>query len=258
MTLTVLNGVLKHHENVAVNHTVSALQQVLVHTGATWVMWLLGLLSLLSIGVMCERWFFFRRLGCNIAALAQQLDAKLQEQDFKTATRDFAKLPAIAAQIAAAGLKLAHLGPAAADKAMHSAVALQRVRLERGLVYLGTLGNNAPFIGLFGTVVGVIGAFEELGHSTPGHAGISGSAQVASQAVMTSIAEALVATAVGLMVALPAVAAYNYFQRRIAALLGETEVLSNLLLAYLSTTPAARNSLNDDEIGQAAPMPPMI
>ena len=101
--------------------------------------------------------------------------------------------------------------------------------LERWLAYFGTLGNNAPFIGLFGTVIGVIAAFEALGQH--------GAAQVASQLVMASIAEALVATAVGILVALPAVVAFNYFQRRVASLLTGTEVLSNLVLAYLAQTP---------------------
>jgi biopolymer transport protein ExbB len=120
---------------------------------------------------------------------------------------------------------------------MQSAAALERGRLERWLAYLGTVGNNAPFIGLFGTVIGIIGAFEELGHAAPGH-GAGGSAaaaaQVASQVVMSRIAEALVATAAGILVALPAIAAFNYFQRRIASLLSGTDVLSNLVLAYLS------------------------
>ena len=119
---------------------------------------------------------------------------------------------------------------------MQSAVALERRKLERGLAFLGTLGNNAPFVGLFGTVVGVIHAFEELGHAAPGH-GASAAGQVASQAVMASIAEALVATAIGLLVALPAVAAYNYFQRRVNGILAGSEVLSNLVLAYLSAEP---------------------
>lgn len=125
---------------------------------------------------------------------------------------------------------------------MQSAAALERARLERWLAYLGTLGNNAPFIGLFGTVIGVIGAFEALGQETAApsaRAGVAAATQVASQAVMTSIAEALVATAVGILVALPAVAAFNYFQRRAASLLSGTEVLSNLVLAYLSSDRSA-------------------
>src|SRR5207249_10115877 len=123
-------------------------------------------------------------------------------------------------------------GPEAVDKGMLSAVALERGRLEKRLAFLGTVGSNAPFIGLFGTVIGIIHAFEELGHAAPGH-GAAAASQVASQAVMSSIAEALVATAVGILVALPAIAAYNYLQRRVAALLAGSEVLSNLILAYL-------------------------
>jgi biopolymer transport protein ExbB len=120
---------------------------------------------------------------------------------------------------------------------MQSAAALERRGLERWLAYLGTLGNNAPFIGLFGTVIGVIAAFEALGHGAGHAAAAAGATQVASQLVMASIAEALVATAVGILVALPAVVAFNYFQRRVASLLTGTEVLSNLVLAYLSQTP---------------------
>ena len=113
--------------------------------------------------------------------------------------------------------------------------------LERGTVFLGTVGNNAPFVGLLGTVIGVIAAFEELGHAAPGHgAGPGAASQIASQAVMSNIAEALVATAVGLLVALPAVAAYNYFQRKIAALCQGSEALTNIVLAYLADTSGPR------------------
>jgi biopolymer transport protein ExbB len=140
--------------------------------------------------------------------------------------------PFVAARVADAGLRLADRGAAAAEKAMQSAATLERGRLERWLAFLATVGNNAPFIGLFGTVVGVIHAFEELGHGAPGH-GATAAGQVASQAVMASIAEALVATAVGILVALPAVATYNYLQRRVASLLSGTEVLTSLVLAYI-------------------------
>jgi biopolymer transport protein ExbB len=218
-------------------NTIDAVKQILLQSGASWVLWLLGALSLVSVGIIIERWFYYRSRGGNVQPLAEQLDRWLAAGDFRAATEELGRSRSVAAAIASAGLRLADRGPAAADKAMQSATALERGRLERWLAYLGTLGNNAPFIGLFGTVIGVIAAFEELGHGVPGHgtAGTPAAAtQVASQAVMTSIAEALVATAVGILVALPAVAAYNYFQRRIASLLSGTEVVSNLVLAYLS------------------------
>ena len=82
---------------------------------------------------------------------------------------------------------------------MGAARASRARRLERRLAFLGTLGNNAPFIGLFGTVLGVVHAFAALG----------GASGPGADEVMSAIAGALVATAVGLFVAIPAVAAYN-------------------------------------------------
>ena len=198
------------------------------------MLWFLGALLVISIAIIVERWLFYRTRDCDLKALARRLGDHLGEADLRAAVKELGKSRSVAAAIAAAGLELADAGPAAADKAMQSAAALERRGLERWLAYLGTLGNNAPFIGLFGTVIGVIGAFEELGQGAGHGAVAAGATQVASQLVMASIAEALVATAVGILVALPAVVAFNYFQRRVASLLAGTEVLSNLVLAYLS------------------------
>ncbi len=81
---------------------------------------------------------------------------------------------------------------------------MRRKKFEAGLLFLGTLGNNAPFIGLFGTVLGIVTAFRELGANSMGAMGN----------VMSGIAEALIATAVGILVALPAVVFYNVFQKK--------------------------------------------
>ncbi|HET6281396.1 MAG TPA: MotA/TolQ/ExbB proton channel family protein [Polyangia bacterium] len=215
--------------------TVEAIKNIFIGSGAGWVLWLLGALSVVSIAIAVERWFCYRSKAGNLRALAVTLDRRLAAGEVDGAIADLQQSPAVAASIAAAGLRLAPLGPAAVDRAMQSATALEKSLLEKRLAYLGTLGNNAPFIGLFGTVIGVIQAFEELGHGAPGH-GMAASAagQVASQAVMSGIAEALVATAVGIAVALPAVATYNYLQRRVASLIASADVLSNLVLAYLA------------------------
>jgi biopolymer transport protein ExbB len=217
-------------------NAMDTVENLLLRTGATAVLWLLVGLSFTTVVVMIERWLFLRARGGDLRALAEGLDSRLRAGDLPGALRELAASPAVAASIAAAGLRLAERGPAAAEKAMQSAAALERGRLEDRLAFLGTVGNNAPFVGLFGTVVGVIHAFEELGRGGPGHAGGTAAGQVATQAVMGSIAEALVATAVGILVALPAVAAYNLFQRRVSTLLRGTEVLSNLVLAYLLDT----------------------
>ena len=175
----------------------------------------------------------YRRGGGDLHALAQGLHERLAQGDAPGAIAWLEATGSVAARIAAAGLRVADRGAAAADKAMASRTALEQEDLDRRLAFLGTLGNNAPFIGLFGTVIGVIQAFEELGHSAAGHAGAGAAGQAASGAVMSAIAEALVATAVGIAVALPAVAAYNVLQRRVQHLLGGAQVLSNLVGAYL-------------------------
>jgi biopolymer transport protein ExbB len=220
--------------------------------GSSWVLWLLGALSIASVAVALERYLFYRSRDADLSGLCRALDQRLAAGEFSAAIGDLAASRSVAASIAAAGLRLAQLGPAAVDKAMQSACALERSRLEERLVYLGTVGNNAPFVGLFGTVIGVIQAFEALGKGSAG-AGLAATSatQVASQAVMTAIAEALVATAVGILVALPAVAAYNYLQRRVATLLSGSEVLSNLVLAYLS----GRDDHAADGGGRARPDP---
>jgi len=226
-------------------NVVESIKELFIQSGAQWVMWLLFGLSVLSVGIALERWLYYRSVGGDLAALAAMLDRRLVARDLQGAIEELGRSRSVAAGIASAGLRLADLGPVAAEKAMESASALERSRLEKRLAFLGTVGNNASFVGLFGTVIGVIVAFEELGHGAPGHgaasaaggvaAAAAGAAnQIASQAVMSAIAEALVATAVGIFVALPAVAAYNYLQRKVVSLLAGTQALTSLVLAYLS------------------------
>jgi len=221
---------------------VEAVKQLFVGSGAGWVLWLLVALSIVSFGIIIERLLFFRKRGADLRALSDALDRQLPGGHFAQAIEELNRSESVAGSIAAAGLRLASLGPKAVEKAMQSATALERGRLEARLAWLGTVGNNAPFVGLFGTVIGIIRAFEELGQNASAHAGGAAAAQIASQGVMTGIAEALVTTAVGIAVALPAVAAYNYLQRRIASMLSGAEVLDNLVLAYLSSERRAEGS----------------
>src|ERR1043165_2550787 len=210
---------------------VDAVKQILLQSGSAWVLWFLGLLSLTSAAIIVERWLFYRSRGGDLQAMAERLYAHLAAGDYTAAIEELRRSKSVAGTIAAAGLRLADRGSAAADRAMQSAAALERGRLERWLAYLGTLGNNAPFIGLFGTVIGVIGAFEALGRQTATVAATQG---MAPQEVMAAIAEALVATAVGLAVAIPAVATYNSFMRQMKWTVWHSEGLTRVLLAPLA------------------------
>ena len=146
---------------------------------------------------------------------------------------------ASAARVALAGLAVWGSGPEVVREAVQAATGLERARLQRGLLILGTIGNNAPFVGLLGTVIGVVGAFEELGKA--GAAAARSASQLAPEQVMRSIAEAMVATALGLLVAIPAVAAFNYFQGALAAALDGADVLGHVLLARASAATVARD-----------------
>jgi biopolymer transport protein ExbB/TolQ len=112
------------------------------------------------------------------------------------------------------------------DRAVESYLADRKVELDRGMTVLASLGSNAPFIGLFGTVLGIIQAFGTL----------SGDLSGSTQGVMVTIAEALIATAVGLFVAIPAVLAYNGFSRRLKNLFIECESLRDLYLSRRAGT----------------------
>lgn len=211
---------------------IELLKHALLDLKASWVMWILLGLSAIDLVIIVERAAFFRSVRDDVARLAAELDQLLRKGAVREALERMKASRSAEAAVAVAGLRHADLGPASAEKAMLGAAALQRVRLERGLAVLGTVGNNAPFLGLLGTVIGVIEAFEILGR--PVESAAQAASTLAPQAIMSSIAEALVATAVGLFVAIPAVAAFNYFQRRIQGIGANTEALSNVVLAHLA------------------------
>ena len=126
-------------------------------------------------------------------------------------------------RVASAGLSNIFKGYASVEEAMTSRLVLERSRLEKNLIVLGTLGNNAPFIGLFGTVLGVIKAFNDL--AVNGSSGAS--------VVMAGISSALIATAFGILVALPAVIANNIFQTELKKKLTNSQSLIHLFQVYL-------------------------
>jgi biopolymer transport protein ExbB len=212
---------------------IELLKHALLDLKASWVMWLLVGLSAADMIVIVERLLFYRSIKDDVARLSSELDKRLRAGEVRQALQLLEASPSAEAAVTVAGLRHADMGPAAAEKAMIGATALQKVRLERWLAFLGTVGNNAPFIGLLGTVIGVIEAFDILGRPQASAMAAEASG-LAPQAIMSAIAEALIATAVGLFVAIPAVAANNFFQRRIQGISANTEALSNMLLAHLS------------------------
>ena len=201
--------------------------------GAGWVLWLLVGLSVLCLAISIERALFLARDGTDRAALRKAFDAFANGTPGTGAVdrlrADVAGLTGFEARVLQSGLAATSYGPDAAEKAFFSSVAAEKLRMDRGLVVLATVGANAPFVGLFGTVLGIIQSFHDLAINTA----------EASEAVMAGISEALVATAVGLLVAIPAVVLYNTFTRWNRSRVSRMESLANLVLSRVEHTRGA-------------------
>ncbi len=191
--------------------------------GAEWVLWLLIALSVISFAIMIERAYYFLTHGADVDGLASDLRRLLGKGNVADARARVKGSDAVEMSVVAAGLAEVERGTDAVAEAMVGQKARERMKLERNLAFLGTLGNNAPFIGLFGTVLGIIKAFHDLAGNQAGGVAV----------VMAGISEALVATAVGLLVAIPAVVGFNYFNRRVKQSLANVDALAHVVLAQL-------------------------
>jgi biopolymer transport protein ExbB len=231
-----------------VNSLIERVKSAMVGLGTGWVLILMLVLSIISLAIMLERAWLYWSLRDDIDELMRDLGKLLRGGDLDGARRRLEASRSAEAAVVVAGLVESDRGVAAAQEAMEGASALQRLKLEKRLAFLGTLGNNAPFIGLLGTVIGIVAAFDEL--SKVKMAAAAGSTQLAPEAVMGRISEALVATAIGILIAIPAVAAFNAFQRVVRGTLGNTEALGHVLLAHLKAVPAVRvDGAADDRKG---------
>src|SRR5688572_16125220 len=158
----------------------------LAGNGATYVMYLLIALSAIQLALIIERGVaFYRTRSAN--NFRTRVRAAIATGD-ASAVAQAAAGPSLEARAIAAGATAAGRGPDAAEEMMRSAIVEEKLQLERGLSFLGTLGNNAPFLGLFGTVLGIIHATADMATAATGQA---------SRAVTGGISEALIATAVG-------------------------------------------------------------
>lgn len=222
----------------------------LMHAGQYLVlltMAALALFSVYSLSVIGERWWAFRRTRSASTGLLRRVFDHVDHGRCRPALEacEASRGSHLAAVLATglrefvsldAGNPGLHAGPAldratgAAREAMQRATAAEIERLEQRLTSLATLGNISPFVGLFGTVIGIMRAFEAISRT--------GSGGLAS--VSAGIAEALVATAAGLFVAIPAVTAYNYFVSRVKSHATEMDGAASELTARVARAAAAQ------------------
>ncbi len=200
---------------------------------AKTVVVILFIMSAWSIGVMIDRWMAFNSARKQSRMFAPAVAGALREGKIEEAIRVAERhKKSHLAKVVTAGLQefKAHGESSeipgedieASKRALERAEAIVHAELKRGLGGLATIGSTAPFVGLLGTVVGIINAFQ----------GISAQKATGLGAVAGGISEALVTTAVGLFVAIPAVMMFNYFTNKVEAFDVEMDNSSSELIDY--------------------------
>ena len=166
----------------------------------------------------------------------RRADPEDEHGDFNGAAKQLAEKDSLETNVVLVGLNAYAKGPESVEDLISGALGRERGRYERRLGFLATLASNAPYIGLFGTVLGIIRSFRDL----------SANMSEASSSVMGGIAEALVATAVGLLVAIPAVVAYNSFRARVKTSVTNCQQLSRIVLAELKANETTTGGATAD------------
>ncbi len=194
-------------------------------TGSQWVIYLLIFCSVINLAIIIDRIVYFLKFRGDFADFIKNLTDRLNSQEpHEKISAWCSGQNMLEASVAAVGLERGPGNEKASEESMTATMIAARTRFERGIIILGTLGNNTPFIGLFGTIIGIMQAFHALSTAT----------NTGPEVVMGSIAEALTATAVGILVAVPAVISYNFFNRAIKKKMANAD--TRIVLTHLGTT----------------------
>lgn len=201
------------------NEKIFAVAQILDQA----VLLILVVMSVVSVGMILERFVILRRLSAEAMRTRARVKLALQSnsvEDIEDIAKDPSTLEGRAANYALRHIK--DSGSRGLEEFFNTFILNERHDLEKRLGFLATVGSNAPYIGLFGTVLGIMKAFQDLAQSP----------EAGQQTVMSGISMALVATATGLFVAIPAVIFFNYFSRQVRTLFQGLESVKELCLAY--------------------------
>ncbi len=193
------------------------------HVADQLVLWFLIFLSIMSVGLIIERFIYLRKIAKQSQAVRERAKLALQTNNIAD-VEELAKNPEnLEGRALSLGLRhIKESGTKGLDEMFNSFLLVERPELEKNLNFLATLGSNAPYIGLFGTVLGIMKAFQDLAVSS----------EAGQQTVMAGISMALVATAAGLFVAIPAVIFYNYFQKQVKSIIQSLECAKELCMVY--------------------------
>jgi biopolymer transport protein ExbB len=183
-------------------------------------MYILLFCSFLSITILLERILYYRkRSRTKRTEFMTRIKRSLSGGNVEMAKEICRTSNAPFSRVISSGLGLHGRLETEISNAMDREITIETIRLERFTSIVGTIGNTAVYIGLFGTVLGIIRAFHDIAAAGAGGMSI----------VIGGVAEALVCTAMGLLVAIPAVIAYNYFMKRVDRFINDMELCASEL-----------------------------
>ena len=191
---------------------------------SSWVLILMGTLSIVVVALAIERWFYFQKTKMDSEAFMEKIKGFIVDGSYKEAVEYCKTFKGNVASVVRYGLENRQFPREENDKLMEARRMEERLNLDRYLDILGTLGNTAPFMGLLGTVLGIMQAFKDLANTT----------EAGPEVVMVGISEALIATAAGLAVAIPAVIIFNIYMKRVKIISVEMDAVSKKLLVLLA------------------------
>jgi len=192
----------------------------ILQTGG-FTMYILLFCSLLSVTILLERIIYYRkRSKTKREEFMIRIEKALMGRNIERAMEICKGTSAPFSHVVCSGLELFGRQEKEISNAMERVMTIETTKLEQYTSIVGTIGNTAVYIGLFGTVLGIIRAFHDI--ATAGAGGMS--------IVIGGVAEALVCTAAGLFVAIPAVIAYNYFIKRVDHFVDDMELCASELI----------------------------
>ena len=189
-----------------------------------FTMYILLFCSVLSVTILLERILYYRRRSrANRAEFMTKIKRALKTGNVERAMEICKDTDAPFSDVVWSGLELHGHHEKEISNAMEREITVEITKLERRTSIVGTIGNTAVYIGLFGTVLGIIRAFHDIAGAGAGGMSI----------VIGGVAEALVCTATGLFVAIPAVIAFNYFTKKVESFVNDMELCASEVADYL-------------------------
>lgn len=201
----------------------------IAEASAHGILYLMGIMSVVSVAIMIERYVALKRISSSSKGVAAGFKTLMEAKDLNQLVRLSEDTKSLEGRALETGLTYVKTnGGAGLEDLFNSFKIIEKPALEKNLNMLGTIASNAPYVGLLGTVMGIMKAFNDLANS-PGQG---------NEVVMAGIAHALVSTAIGLAVAIPAVVAFNFFQKKVSNILYNIDAARDLCLAYTKSRKA--------------------